>query len=79
MSEYAATSPQIQEREPLVQQWFQQLFAEGEDTPMEQAVAFMLAVASGQADALSGCDLSGEDDLEALVAQAEAIQSQARF
>ena len=77
MSEYAATSPQIQERAPLVQQWFQQLFAEGGDTPMEQAVAFMLAVASGQADALSGCYLSVDDDLEALVTQAEAIQSEA--
>ena len=74
MSEYAATSPQIQERAPLVQQWFQQLFAEGGDTPMEQAVAFVLAVASGRADVLSGCYLSVDDDLEALVAQAETIQ-----
>jgi NAD(P)-dependent dehydrogenase (short-subunit alcohol dehydrogenase family) len=79
MSEYAATSPQIQESAPLVQQWFQQLFAEGGDTPMEQAVAFMLAVASGRADALSGCYLSVEDGLEALVAQAEAIRSEARL
>jgi len=79
MSEYAATSPQIQERAPLVQQWFQQLFAEGGDTPMEQAVAFMLAVASGRADALSGCYLSVEDDLEALSAQAEVIQREARL
>ena len=79
MSEYAATSPQIQERAPLVQQWFQQLFAEGGDTPMEQAVAFMLAVASGRVDALSGCYLSVDDDLEALVAQAEAIQREARL
>jgi NAD(P)-dependent dehydrogenase (short-subunit alcohol dehydrogenase family) len=79
MSEYAATSPQIQERAPLVQQWFQQLFAEGGDTPMEQAVAFMLAVASRRVDALSGCYVSVDDDLEALVAQAEAIQSEARL
>ena len=79
MSEYAATSPQIQERAPLVQQWFQQLFAEGGDTPMEQAVAFMLAVASGRVDALSGCYLSVDDDLEALVVQAEAIHCEARL
>ena len=79
MSEYAATSPQIQERAPLVQQWFQQLFVEGGDTPMEQAVAFMLAVASGRADALSGCYLSVDDDLEALVAQADAIHCEARL
>ena len=46
---------------------------------MVQAVAFMLAVASGQADALSGCYLSVEDDLEALVAEAEAIRRDARL
>jgi NAD(P)-dependent dehydrogenase (short-subunit alcohol dehydrogenase family) len=79
MSEYAATSPQIQKRAPLIQQWFQQLFAEGGDTPMEQAVAFMLAVASGRVDALSGCYLSVDDDLEALIARAEAIQREARL
>ena len=79
MSEYAATSPQIQERAPLVQQWFQQLFAEGGDTPVEQAVAFVLAVASGRADALSGCYLSVDDDLDTLVGQAEAIQHGARL
>jgi NAD(P)-dependent dehydrogenase (short-subunit alcohol dehydrogenase family) len=79
MSDYVLTAPQVRERAPMVQQWFEQLFAEGGDTPMEQAVAFMLAVASGRADALSGCYLSVEDDLEALVAQAEAIQSEARL
>ncbi len=46
---------------------------------MEQAVAFMLAVASGRVDALSGCYVSVDDDLEALVAQAEAIQREARL
>ena len=70
MSAYVATSAEIQERAPLVQQWFQQLFREGGDTPIEQVVAFVLAVASGRADALSGCYLSVEDDLEALSAQA---------
>ena len=79
MSEYAAHISPDTERAPLVQQWFQQLFAEGGDTPIEQAVAFMLAVASGRADALSGCYLSVDDDLEALVAQAEAIHREARL
>jgi NAD(P)-dependent dehydrogenase (short-subunit alcohol dehydrogenase family) len=79
MSDYVLTAPQVRERAPMVQQWFQQLFAEGGDTPMEQAVTFVLAVASGRADALSGCYLSVEDDLEALVAQADAIQSEGRL
>ncbi len=79
MSEYVATSAEMQERAPLIQQWFQQLFREGGDTPIAQAVAFVLAVASGRADALSGCYLSVEDDLEALSAQAEAIRRDARL
>jgi NAD(P)-dependent dehydrogenase (short-subunit alcohol dehydrogenase family) len=79
MSDYVLTAPQVRERAPMVQQWFEQLFAEGGDTPIEQAVAFVLAVASGRADALSGCYLSVDDDLEALGAEAEAIQSEARL
>jgi NAD(P)-dependent dehydrogenase (short-subunit alcohol dehydrogenase family) len=79
MSDYVLTAPQVRERAPMVQQWFQQLFQEGGDTPIEQAVAFVLAVASGRADALTGCYLSVDDDLEALIAQAEAIQRQARL
>jgi NAD(P)-dependent dehydrogenase (short-subunit alcohol dehydrogenase family) len=79
MSDYVLTAPQVRERAPVVQQWFQQLFQEGGDTPIEQAVAFVLAVASGRADALSGCYLSVDDDLEALVTQAEAIQREARL
>ena len=79
MSDYVLTSPQVKERAPMVQQWFQQIFREGGDTPMEQAVAFVLAVASGRADVLSGCYLSVDDDLEALVTEAEAIQHDGRL
>ncbi len=79
LSDYAATSPQVRERAPLVQQWFQQLFEEGLDTPMEQAVDLVVALASGRADALSGCFLDVDDDLEALIAQAEAIRREQRL
>jgi NAD(P)-dependent dehydrogenase (short-subunit alcohol dehydrogenase family) len=79
MSDHVLTSPLVRERAPMVQQWFQQLFQEGGDTPIGQAVAFVLAVASGRADVLSGCYLSVDDDLEALVAEAEAIQHDARL
>lgn len=74
LSDYAATSPQVRERAPMVQQWFQQLFEEGLDTPIEQAVDLVVALASGRADALSGCFLDVDDDLEALLAQAETIR-----
>jgi NAD(P)-dependent dehydrogenase (short-subunit alcohol dehydrogenase family) len=79
MSDYVLTAPQVRERAPMVQQWFEQLFAEDGDTPIEHAAAFVLAVASGRADALSGCYLSVDDDLEALAAQAEAIRREARL
>jgi NAD(P)-dependent dehydrogenase (short-subunit alcohol dehydrogenase family) len=79
MSNYAATSPQVRERAPVVQQWFQQVFQEGLDTPMEQAVELLVALALGRADALSGCFLDVDDDLEELIAQAEAIRSEERL
>jgi NAD(P)-dependent dehydrogenase (short-subunit alcohol dehydrogenase family) len=79
MSDYAATSPQVWERAPQVQQWFQQLFEEGLDTPMEQAVELVVALASGRADALSGTFLDVDDDLEASIAQAEAIRREQRL
>ncbi len=79
MSDYAATSPQVRERAPQVQQWFQQVFQEGLDTPMEQAVELVVALASGRADALSGCFLDVDDDLEELIAQAEAIRREQRL
>jgi len=79
MSDYAATSPQVWERAPQVQQWFQHVFEEGLDTPMEQAVELVVALASGRADALSGCFLDVDDDLEELIAQAEAIRREQRL
>jgi NAD(P)-dependent dehydrogenase (short-subunit alcohol dehydrogenase family) len=79
MSDHIVTSPEVQKRAPMVQQWFQQLYREGGDTPIKRAVEFMVALASGHADALSGCFLSVDDDLATLIAQAEAIRSEARL
>lgn len=42
-------------------------------TPMEQAVEGFLAIARGELDALSGRFLHADDDLPALMAQAEAL------
>jgi NAD(P)-dependent dehydrogenase (short-subunit alcohol dehydrogenase family) len=48
-------------------------------TPMEQSAAFCLQLASGRGDALSGRYLHArEDDLDALLAEAEAIRSEDR-
>jgi NAD(P)-dependent dehydrogenase (short-subunit alcohol dehydrogenase family) len=74
MNDYVIASPQVQELAPMVQAWFTQLYEERRDTSIESAVEFMLALASGRADVLSGCYLSVDDDLDALSAQAETIQ-----
>ena len=79
MSEYVLHLPRCRNARRWCSSGFSSSLPEGGDTPMEQAVAFVLAVASGRADALSGCYLSVDDDLEALVAQAEAIQHEARL
>jgi NAD(P)-dependent dehydrogenase (short-subunit alcohol dehydrogenase family) len=79
LSEYVSTAAEIGQRAPMVQGWFQELFAAGEDTPVERSVALVLRLASGEADALSGCFLIVEDDLDALIAQAEAIQEDDRL
>jgi hypothetical protein len=52
-----------------VQQWFQGLFAEGRDTPIERSVHTVLRLAAGDADALSGRYLSVEDDFDTLADQ----------
>ena len=48
--------------------------AEGRDVPPERAAALVVRLASGAADALSGCYLTVQDDLPALVARAEEIR-----
>jgi NAD(P)-dependent dehydrogenase (short-subunit alcohol dehydrogenase family) len=67
MSTYAHESPDIAQRAPQVQQWFQQLFAEGADTPVERSVNLVLRLATGEGDALSGCFIDVDADLEAMV------------
>jgi hypothetical protein len=54
--------------------WFRQIFEEGLDDPVEDVTRLVLALASGQADVLSGCTLSIADDLTELVKQMEAIE-----
>ena len=46
----------------------------GGDTPIEQSVQLMLFLASGRADALSGCYISVDDDVVEMVSRAEEIE-----
>jgi NAD(P)-dependent dehydrogenase (short-subunit alcohol dehydrogenase family) len=56
--------------------WFVELFAEGREAQPEPAVALILALASGAADALSGRFLTVDDDLGELARRAEAIRGE---
>jgi len=75
MNAYVHDSPEVTERAPQVQQWFQTLYAEGRDTPIKRSVQLVLRLAAGDADALSGRYLSVDDDLDALVKQFAAEPS----
>lgn len=74
MADYARESDAARQRAPRIQQWFQELFAEGRDTPIEQSVQLILFLASGKADELSGRYISIDDDVAELVRRAEEIE-----
>jgi NAD(P)-dependent dehydrogenase (short-subunit alcohol dehydrogenase family) len=79
MNAYLHDSDEAGQSAPGVQQWFRELYAAGRDTPIQRPVELVLRLASGQADALSGCFLDVNDDLDTLVAQAETIQREGRL
>ena len=79
MNAYVHDSDEAGRRAPEVQGWFRQLYAEGRDTPIERPVELVLTLASGRADALSGCFVDVRDDLDTLVSQAESIQREERL
>jgi NAD(P)-dependent dehydrogenase (short-subunit alcohol dehydrogenase family) len=74
LSDYIVESGEVKRRAPLVQHWFQQLYQNGDDTPIELSVEFILRLASGKADTLSGRFIDVNADLEALSQQSEAIE-----
>ncbi|MBI3960863.1 MAG: SDR family oxidoreductase [Chloroflexi bacterium] len=78
MNAYVHDSPEVARRAPLVQQWFHELYAANGDTPIEKAVDVVLQIASGRADALTGCYFGVMDDIDALAQQAEIIQQESR-
>jgi NAD(P)-dependent dehydrogenase (short-subunit alcohol dehydrogenase family) len=78
LTDFLVDSPEASVRAPNMQQFFQDLHATNRLTPIGDSVALVLRLASGQADSLSGCYLSVEDDIPALVQQADAIQHDSR-
>ena len=53
--------------------WFADIFARGQDVTPEHSARFVVRLARGEADALTGRFLTVHDDLARLSAQAEAI------
>ena len=78
MNAYVHDSPEVAQQAPQIQQWFQDLYATNRDTPIERAADLVLQIASGKADALTGCYLSVEDDIAALTQQSDIIQQESR-
>jgi NAD(P)-dependent dehydrogenase (short-subunit alcohol dehydrogenase family) len=76
LNDYLHDSPEVAKRAPLIQQWVQNLYARGLDTPIERSVHLVLRLAAGDADTLSGRYNSVEDDLDALVKEC-AVESSA--
>lgn len=78
MNAYVHDSPEVARTAPLVQQWFHELYAAKGDTPIEKAVDVVLQIASGKADALTGCFFGVKDDIDVLAEQAESIHQESR-
>jgi NAD(P)-dependent dehydrogenase (short-subunit alcohol dehydrogenase family) len=74
MNDFHRTAEIVRRRAPEIQQRFQKLHEEGGFHPIEQSVALILFLASGEADALSGRYISVDDDVQELVRRAEEIE-----
>ena len=78
MTDFLRLSPDAGQRAPNAQQSFKEAYAKDLLDPIEDAVALVLRLASGQADPLTGCYLSVADDVPALIQQADVIQLDSR-
>jgi NAD(P)-dependent dehydrogenase (short-subunit alcohol dehydrogenase family) len=71
LTEGAAESPEFQK-------WFgdglRRALAEGRAVPPERAADLVVRLASGQADALSGCSITVDDDVTEMIAHAKEIR-----
>ena len=69
-----ARGPAASPLEQKMLAWFERELAEGRTVSAEQAAAFIVEVASGRADALSGRYVAIGDDLDALVDRADDVR-----
>jgi hypothetical protein len=57
-----------------VRSWFERQLAEGHTVSAAESAAFIVDLASGRADVLSGRYIAVEDDLDALVQRAQEVR-----
>ena len=76
MTEGVAGSP---EDEKWYGGMFRRRLSEGHDVPPERAADLVLTLASGRADALSGCFIRINHDVDEMVARAEEIQQEGAY
>ena len=69
MTDYSRFSPDGKKWLP----WFEDIFTEGQDSPVEVPARLVTQFASGRLDALSGRFITIDDDLDALLAQSGTI------
>jgi NAD(P)-dependent dehydrogenase (short-subunit alcohol dehydrogenase family) len=72
MTEYSLNSPEGQKWLP----WFKRIFEQNIDVPAERPAQLVLALASGQADTLSGRFMSIREDLNIMLRDASTIEQQ---
>ena len=72
MSEHSLNSPEGRTWLP----WFRDIFDQGRDLPAERPAQLLLALASGRFDALSGCFVRPEDDLDDLLSAAARVETE---
>ncbi len=75
MTEELLQDPQRDLRVP----WLPGFFSQKQDTPPERAAELVLRLASGQADALSGVFLGVDNDLDALIRNADTIRERGYY
>jgi NAD(P)-dependent dehydrogenase (short-subunit alcohol dehydrogenase family) len=74
MLNYVAESDEVKRRAPIIQDWVQQMYQAGEDTPIDRSVELILMLASGKADVLSGRYIDVHNDLNAMLQQSDIIE-----
>jgi NAD(P)-dependent dehydrogenase (short-subunit alcohol dehydrogenase family) len=55
--------------------WFIDIFEQGRDIPADVSANLLVRLASGEADALSGCFISVSNDLDKMIREAEHIRN----